>query len=254
VHGPDLSSNLRRIAWLIRARNVEIELRHLAKVVKNFNPSQPRVPAGNSDGGQWTDAGGGDGSANSATEDDPSRYHIVQLRAADSGVINVGDTPVPGISIDRFDKTDDPVIDTMTEILLNRVAAAHVRAGEGVGPLYGTTIHTEFGNDLRAQQILGLEVEQSFSAGDVQKYGVDGSIRTDVILRDANAKVIAIWDLKTGAARLEPKRAREIRKEVNVGPEVPVIELHIQRGVTNKRQPLDEPFIASVELSRFLRT
>lgn len=25
----------------------------------NFNPAQPRVPAGNSDGGRWTDAGGG---------------------------------------------------------------------------------------------------------------------------------------------------------------------------------------------------
>jgi hypothetical protein len=29
----------------------------------NFNPNQPRVPAGNPDGGQWTGEGGGAGSA-----------------------------------------------------------------------------------------------------------------------------------------------------------------------------------------------
>jgi len=68
---------------------------------------------------------------------------------------------------------------------------------------------------------------------------LDGTIRTDVIFRDQGSKVIAIWDLKTGRAWLEPKRVREIRKEVNVGPDVPVIELHIRRGVTNKRQPVE---------------
>lgn len=35
----------------------------------NFDPSQPRVPAGNPDGGQWTDAGGGE--AGSGTSADP---------------------------------------------------------------------------------------------------------------------------------------------------------------------------------------
>lgn len=30
---------------------------------KRFDPNQPRVPAGNSDGGQWTDGGGGRGSS-----------------------------------------------------------------------------------------------------------------------------------------------------------------------------------------------
>lgn len=31
----------------------------LIKLARKYNPAQPRVPAGNSDGGQWTDAGGG---------------------------------------------------------------------------------------------------------------------------------------------------------------------------------------------------
>ena len=29
--------------------------------VRKYNPDQPRVPAGNSDGGQWTDEGGSGG-------------------------------------------------------------------------------------------------------------------------------------------------------------------------------------------------
>lgn len=49
-------------------------LRHLAaasRLVKaNFDPAQPRVPAGNPDGGQWTDAGGsGDGASQPGAED-----------------------------------------------------------------------------------------------------------------------------------------------------------------------------------------
>jgi hypothetical protein len=41
----------------------------LATLRAKYDPSQPRVPAGNSDGGQWTDAGGGYG-ASEADEGD----------------------------------------------------------------------------------------------------------------------------------------------------------------------------------------
>ena len=41
----------------------QLELRRLliSRARKQYNPNQPRVPAGNSDGGQWTDGGGGGG-------------------------------------------------------------------------------------------------------------------------------------------------------------------------------------------------
>ena len=41
-------------------------------------------------------------------------------------------------------------------------------------------------------------VEQSFKLEDVVNYGVAGSIRTDVVLRDAGDRVMAIYDVKTG--------------------------------------------------------
>ncbi len=54
------SARLRRVNCLLQANLVEIKLAQLADAVgAKFNPNQPRVPAGNPDGGQWTGSGGG---------------------------------------------------------------------------------------------------------------------------------------------------------------------------------------------------
>ncbi len=64
------SLQLHRVSALLWGRVVEAKLYALERAVKaNFDPNQPRVPAGNSDGGQWTDAGGGGGSGGGATAD-----------------------------------------------------------------------------------------------------------------------------------------------------------------------------------------
>jgi hypothetical protein len=50
----------RRLSWLLHASVVEAKHAQLASAFKaGFSPSQPRVPAGNPDGGQWTGSGGG---------------------------------------------------------------------------------------------------------------------------------------------------------------------------------------------------
>ena len=66
MHSLDVSWNasaqLRRVGWLLRASLVETKLRALERAAKvKFDPNQPRVPAGNPDGGEWTDGGGGGG-------------------------------------------------------------------------------------------------------------------------------------------------------------------------------------------------
>src|SRR5687767_422393 len=67
--GWKVSAKLRRVNWLINANRVPDELRQLAAIAKaSFNPNQPRVPAGNPDGGQWTDGGGGDGDGAAARQ------------------------------------------------------------------------------------------------------------------------------------------------------------------------------------------
>jgi hypothetical protein len=215
---------------------------------RKYSPNQPRVPAGTREGGQWTSDGAGGvlGNGGGSTS---------RVRLADAG--NVLGSPVmsdatpdpviPGSQyaqavIDKFDKTGDPRIDSKTETLMQALARAHALVGEGAGPVYGIMVHGAFGSDVKSQNLPGIGrdgVEQSFSLGDVARYGLDGSIRTDVVLRNINSpngEPIAIWDVKTGDARLSGSRVQEIRDQVRIGREVPVIELHIKRGVTTKGQ------------------
>jgi hypothetical protein len=56
----EVGARCRRLSWLLHASVVEAKHAQLARAFKaGFNPNQPRVPAGNSDGGQWTGGGGG---------------------------------------------------------------------------------------------------------------------------------------------------------------------------------------------------
>jgi hypothetical protein len=201
-----------------------------------YSPSQPRATAGNPDGRQWT-------SQDSITTGFESDFILNTLLANSSTVLAeaiseiLSDAnPDPILSgaeyaqlIERFDKTGNTLMDTL--------ARAHAAVGEGAGPLYGTMVHRAFGMDVKLQNLTGIGiagVEQSFSWGDITNYGLDGSIRTDVIQRDADGNPVAIWDVKTGNAKLTGSRVREIRQQVDVGPEVPIIELHIGRGVSSK--------------------
>jgi hypothetical protein len=56
VHAANASAQLLRLNWPVRAGVVEAKLRELDRAVK---ANQPRLPAGNPGGGQWTSGGGG---------------------------------------------------------------------------------------------------------------------------------------------------------------------------------------------------
>ena len=62
MHSPDAgrvaSARFTRVGWLLHAYVVETKLCALRDAVYKYDPNQPRVPAGNPDGGQWTDEGG----------------------------------------------------------------------------------------------------------------------------------------------------------------------------------------------------
>jgi hypothetical protein len=61
-----VESGLMRLKWLAAATRFELAMvRHDRALKANFNPNEPRVPAGNPDGGQWTDGGGSAGGASS---------------------------------------------------------------------------------------------------------------------------------------------------------------------------------------------
>ena len=50
-----LHADLEQLQRLVRDLRIDLALRRLRR---KYSPDQPRVPAGNPDGGQWTDGGG----------------------------------------------------------------------------------------------------------------------------------------------------------------------------------------------------
>ncbi len=59
-----VESGLLRLKWIAAATRFELAMLRHDRALK-YSPDQPRVPAGNPDGGQWTDGGGGGGGGSS---------------------------------------------------------------------------------------------------------------------------------------------------------------------------------------------
>jgi len=141
-------------------------------------------------------------------------------------------------------KTGDPRIDRTSEFLLDALVEAVKDLGpnvpEGMRPtVFGTLAHTRFANKVRELDLPGIGqdgVEQTWSPQDWFYYGISGSKRTDVYLKDEFGRPIAIYDLKTGNARLTPARIRELREAVGAG-DIPVLELSWRDLTAFRRWP-----------------
>jgi len=162
------------------------------------------------------------------------------------------DAQYAALNLPNYDRTGDPRVDRTTDLLFQMllrdealVARALVLLGKAGPALYGILVHTAFARDVGWQELPGIGregVEQSFSLERIVRYGLKDSIRTDVIMRDESGQIIAIWDVKTGNATLTDDRRQEIRAEVGAAANVPVIELHVCRGVRCKtREELEGP-------------
>lgn len=84
---------------------LEEELRslELSRLDNKYNPNQPRVPAGNSDGGQWTDAGGSGGGIGVSPQgnlpDAIARPRTTDRQPARRPVILAGNSGMPGDNV-----------------------------------------------------------------------------------------------------------------------------------------------------------
>jgi hypothetical protein len=166
-----------------------------------FNPDQPRWPAGSGeDSGRWS---GGAGT---------------------------------GTRFENNAQTGFSTIDRTTDALGNTLAKVIDILPKGSGPLYGIAVHTAFSLAVRFGNLPGIgfnDVETTWGGVDL-RYGSLGSVRTDVILRDDSGDPVAIYDVKTGGARLTAARAQELRQAVAPGSDIPVIEIHVERGASLK--------------------
>jgi hypothetical protein len=134
----------------------------------------------------------------------------------------------------NFAVQNHPVIDSTTEILLAELAASLHKFGTGFGSLFGIKVHTDFAKRVRELNLPGIGkvgIEQSFSFGELANYGAKNSIRTDIFLRDKFGEPLAIYDVKTGNARLTPARVRELLEHVKrTDNPIPIIQLNFNAG------------------------
>ena len=225
-------------AELVRLRReLELVKREYYARKAGFNPNQPRVPVGNSDGGQWTSGGGG--SATQVRLADASNIlgSLVMSDASPDPIIPGAQYAQTEITIHPSALTGMSTIDDTTKKLASTLATVVDALPEGSGAVYGIVVHTAFAHAVRMQRILGIgfsDVETTFSLADSFRYGSKDSIRTDVILRNDVGDIVAIYDVKTGGATIRPSRADELRAKTRVGSEVPVMELSLRRGVVLK--------------------
>ena len=134
---------------------------------------------------------------------------------------------------------DQHEVDETTEILSKLLARINgtVARVPGLTPqAYGMLVHTQFAIAVKALQLpqhlrhLTLQVEQSFDLSGPTRYGQPRSIRTDVILRNAQGVIIAIYDVKTGDAEMRPSTEQKYREYTKVNPSVRLFILRANRG------------------------
>lgn len=133
--------------------------------------------------------------------------------------------------IQSIDETSDALSDVLTDVIEKLEYLPSISASK-----YGIAVHVLFGIEVSLKQLPGVgDIERTFSPEDADPYyGVAGSIRTDVTLRNIQGDIIAIYDVKTGNARISQARADELRLKTGAAPPTPVFELNVTRGISRK--------------------
>jgi hypothetical protein len=93
---------------------------------------------------------------------------------------------------------------------------------------YGQLVHEQFADAVVAAVLPGIaanDVETTFPEG--WSYGSPDSIRTDVVLRDDDGTIIAIYDVKTGRSGLTAARITELLAKTRATDGTRMIELRI---------------------------
>jgi len=230
-----------------KLRLLDLEARYrIAQYRSHFDPNQPRVPRGHHEGGQWTriDGYGSNFAATSARQaslkpqDTINRQNPRPTRpevryAATRIKIN----PEIWTGFSTFDNTTKKLINILAD-----TADTFAYVPGQSRAVYGTLVHVKFAAAVRRAKLPGIgpgDVETTFSLEPDARYGLKGSIRTDVVLRNDGGDIIAIYDVKTGGAELSRRRVQELLTMTGAAPGTPVIQLHLTRGPSRKAERMD---------------
>lgn len=108
------------------------------------------------------------------------------------------------------------------KVLTDVATKAADTVGPGKGGVHGTLVHSEFEQGVKALGRSDLSTEVSYKGGQVVPRGTPGSVRTDVV-QGTPANPTAVYDLKTGSAKLTPARTQQIQQQLP--KKVPVKEI-----------------------------
>jgi hypothetical protein len=204
----------------------------------HYDPNQPRVPRGHSDGGQWTDGGGGliqpafAGAARyvavktieaglalytwMSARNSYDQQAIIAIRAREY-LRNEGE-PIKVEDVRVLNRNEVKSICErfkLTQRLVNE-AAAEVRAeGKNLPPAeYGTAVHSKLKDKVKAEGDPNFRGEVSYLKGKEEGAGQEGWIRIDVLDRVSD-DMVCVYDLKTGRRPLSVPRIIEIARNVS---------------------------------------
>jgi len=248
----------REAEYQLAAQRFETALIRYADTCRKagFRQHQPRWPKNSGElGGRWSgDAGTGSDRDTSQTTD----LSAVRRKPPMPGLpvhpppfsSSGPAAPPEPVTIVNNAQTGFSTIDETTERL--RTILENVVNGrpQGFGKEYGSAVHYDFANAVRSKNLRGIEVEQSFNVLDPDvQYGKKESVRTDVVLRNDSGEVTVIYDVKTGGASLDARRVQELRDKTGAGPRIPIIEMHVQRGLSLKGEAAKPRYVWIITLS-----
>ncbi len=149
--------------------------------------------------------------------DDATRGEILG-----DAVIQIGFAVVGTKGLDKLAKVQS--LTRAGRTIQNAANQASRKIGPGKGPVHGTFVHSEFAKLVRLSGGR-LSTEVSFLDGSVVPTGTKGSVRVDVVF-GPQGQPQAIFDLKTGNAKLTPARIEQIRSNLPEGfNQIPVREV-----------------------------
>jgi len=217
---------------------------------RHYDPNQPRVPAGNSDGGQWTDGGHGHGGTLWLARG-PLKPSSSALHSTIQGALALF-TWLSALNsrnqraVVAFKAREYPVRNAFLDLegvrLLNReevseiceklddVQTATNEAAVDKGPPtayrtpaeYGTAVHAELASKISALEDANFKAEASYlksieEAPDRKgeaTYGQKDTIRIDVY-ENTGTGTVCVYDIKTGRRGLSVPRMLEIAATVH---------------------------------------
>ena len=222
------------------ALRLEWERLKRAHYARKFDPNQPRVPAGSSDGGRWI----GEGSPGRPTVQPAYLPSVILLaqKTIEAGLVlytwlsirnQLDQQAIISFTAREFrpNSLGDLDLEDVKRLDRDSVNAACPRLGEvqqrtdyafetikrsrgGLPPAeFGTAVHSHLKDQIVSLKDPNFLAEVSYVKNKEENYGKKDSIRIDVLER-VDTTTVCVYDIKTGRAGLSVPRMTEIASNV----------------------------------------